>query len=59
MHTTDHGHPTFEEILAEMAGTRSTFESLRSNGGSFDERARLVSRLHDLRARAAELRTVL
>jgi len=56
MHTTDNGHSTFEEVLTEIAGARSTYEDLRATAGPFDERARLVSQLHTLRARVAELR---
>jgi len=59
MYTTHTGGATFEEVLSDIAGTRSTYELLRVTNGSFDERARLLTRLHTLRALAAELRATL
>lgn len=47
---------SFDTLLAEIAGTRTHYEALRSSNGSFDERAITLSRLHTLRARMAELR---
>lgn len=46
-----------DAVLAEIARTRSTFEELRTTHGSFDERARLLDRLHTLRAGAAKIRS--
>lgn len=57
MHYPENGAPTFGQVFEEIAATRARYETLRTVDGSFDERARLVSRLHDLRARVADLRT--
>ncbi len=46
----------FQEVLTDLAETRSRYEHLRSTAGHFDERAILVSALHDLRAEAASVR---
>jgi hypothetical protein len=47
---------SFGELFEEIAATRARYEALRSFHGSLDERARLVSRLHTLRAQMADLR---
>jgi len=47
--------PAFDELFSEIAGTRVHYETLRSAHGALEERARLVSRLHTLRAQIAAL----
>lgn len=47
--------PALDELFDEIAGTRARYETLRSTHGPLEERARLVSRLHALRAQAASL----
>lgn len=40
----------FDDLFGDMAQLRYRYEHLRSSGGSFDERARILSRLQTLRA---------
>ena len=40
------------EVLADLAGTRGRYEDLRISAGPLEERARLMTKLHDLRAEA-------
>lgn len=47
------------EVLAELAGTRQRYEDLRLSSGCWEERARLTSLLHDLRAEASLARNSL
>jgi hypothetical protein len=49
----------FDALLAEMAGARAHYEVLRVGGGSLEERAILLGRLHTLRARMAEVRATI
>jgi hypothetical protein len=46
------GRPV-DAVLADLAAIRDRYETLRRVDGSFEERARLVTVLHDLRAEAA------
>lgn len=41
------------EVLADLAGTRGRYEDLRISAGPLEERARLLTLLHDLRAEAS------
>ncbi|MBT8216168.1 MAG: hypothetical protein KJO17_04885 [Acidimicrobiia bacterium] len=45
-----------EAVLADLSGARSRFEDLRRDEGSLEERARLISILHQLRAEASAAR---
>ncbi len=41
------------EVLVDLANSRQRYEDLRNSGAAMDERARLISMLHRLRAEAA------
>ena len=41
-----------DSVLADLAQTRRRYEDLRLSSGPLDERARLMSVLHELRAEA-------
>ncbi len=45
------------EVLFDLAHTRQSYEDLRVGSGSLDERARLLSVLHELRAEASQVRS--
>ena len=42
-----------DDVLVELADNRKRYEDLRNAGGPLDERARLLSMLHELRAEAS------
>ena len=41
------------DVLVELADKRKRYEDLRNAGGPMDERVRLISALHELRAEAS------
>ena len=45
------------DVLTELAQTRQLYEDLRVGSGSMNERARLISILHELRAEASLARS--
>ena len=45
-----------DRLLAELAQTRTTYDDLRTRGGSLGERADMRGRLHHLRAEIAGIR---
>lgn len=54
------GHRSeFDEVLAELMATRYRYDTTRAEGDAFAERARLLSALHELRARIALVRPVI
>ena len=49
----------FDALFEELARTRNRYELLRISGTSLDERSRLLTRLHALRAEMAQERTTI